>query len=222
MRPAETQPYSRAWMAAWAAALLLFITLAEAVRRGSTQRFDEAIRRLVHAHATPAMTALMRGLSSLGRPEILIALGALVIIWLAATGRPRTALFFGLVVAGAEVLDQLLKLLFHRVRPVAYFGLADPRSYSFPSGHALVSCTFCGMLAAVAAARTTSRALRYFFYIAAAAMTAAIGLSRIYLGVHYPSDVLGGYAAALVWIFSVAWWRRLRPLRKRTPPVRNT
>jgi len=115
-----------------------------------------------------------------------------------------------LTVAGAEILDQVLKYIFHRVRPQAFFGLAEPMGYSFPSGHALVSCTFFGVLAAMAAARTSSRTRRVMYYALAAVLVAAVGFSRIYLGVHYPTDVLAGYAAGVVWTFSVAWVRRLR------------
>ena len=98
-----------------------------------------------------------------------------------------------------EVLDQLLKVAFHRPRPPTLFGLAGPAGYSFPSGHALVSFAFFGALAVFAAPR------RWLRYIVAALPVAAIGYSRIYLGVHYPSDVLGGWAAAAVWVFSVTF-----------------
>jgi undecaprenyl-diphosphatase len=216
----KPQPNKAILLLGWIGGLLILIWLGQQMRRGDTPPFDDRIRLLVHAHAIPAVTALMRGLSLIGRPEILIAAGALVIFWLARTGRARTAVLFGIVVAGAEIVDQLLKLVFHRMRPVPFFGLAEPRGYSFPSGHALVSCAFFGMLAALAAARTPSRARRCFYYAAAAAMTAAIGFSRVYLGVHYPSDVLGGWAAAVSWLFSVAWVRLLLPLPKRIRPAR--
>ena len=192
-----------------AAALLFFAWLAQQVRHAGTQQVDERIRMLVHADASPALTAAMRGFSLIGQPAVLITLGARVMFWLVRTGRVRTALLFALTVAGAEVLDQLLKLLFHRPRPATFFGLAEPMGYSFPSGHSLVSFAFFGALAVAAAARTESRT-RWLYYIGAAIPIAAIGLSRIYLGMHYPSDVLGGWAAAAVWLFSVtlAWrWR---------------
>ncbi len=206
------------FFAGWAGALLLLVWLSVAVRGGGKPWFDDPIRLLVHAHAAPAATALMRGLSQIGQPAVLISLGALIIFQLVRNGRSRTALLFAIVVVGAEILDQLLKLLFHRTRPVPFFGLATPDSYSFPSGHALESCVFFGSLAAIAAARTTPRTLRIVYYAAAAATTGAIGFSRIYLGVHYPSDVLGGYAAAGVWCLSMAWWRsRPRPGAMGTP-----
>lgn len=196
-----------------ALALILFAWIAEQVLRGGTRQFDEEVRALVHRHAGPARTMAMRGFSFLGSTAFLVAAGALALVRYARTGRPRMALLFVVTVAGAELLDQLLKLLFHRARPVAFFG-TSPGSYSFPSGHALVSCSFYGVLAAFLAARTESRTRRWIYRAAAAVLIFMIGLSRIYLGVHYPSDVLAGYAAALLWVFSVAsarrWLRRPR------------
>jgi membrane-associated phospholipid phosphatase len=197
---------SRAWFGL-IAALLFFAWLAEEVRHGGTQQFDDRIRMLVHAHASPALTAVMRGISLIGEPGVLIVLGALFLFLMRAE-RPRRTLLFAVTVAGAEVLDQLLKLAFHRPRPAAFFGVAEPMGYSFPSGHALVSCAFFGALAVFAAARTGHRAWRWWYYTAAAAPIAAIGLSRVYLGMHYASDVLGGWAAAAAWLFSVKLARR--------------
>jgi undecaprenyl-diphosphatase len=110
---------------------------------------------------------------------------------------------FAIAIGGAEVLDQLLKLLFHRARPATFFGLPEPMSYSFPSGHALVSFAFFGALAVFVSPR------RWWYAIAAALPIAAIGYSRIYLGMHYPSDVLGGWVAAAIWLFSLSWARRV-------------
>ncbi len=217
----QTERPPRVLIAVWACALLLFLWLGLEVRQGALQPFDDAIRTAVHAWTTPWLTTLMRGFTQMGQPAFLIVLGMLIIATHVWTGRPRTALLFFVTVAGAEVLDQLLKREFHRVRPVAFFGIAEPMGYSFPSGHALVSCTFFGVLAVVAAARTKSRARRWLYFAAASAITGAIGLSRIYLGVHYPSDVLGGYLAAAVWVLTVASVRRLRRLRKPMPPGHN-
>jgi undecaprenyl-diphosphatase len=195
-----------------AAALLFFAWLAEEILKGGTRRFDDAIRLLLHQHASPALTGAMRAASFIGSPVFLIPLGILVFALYLRQGRPLTARLFVITVIGGEVLDQVLKLAFHRTRPAAFFGLPEPLGYSFPSGHALAACAFYGVVAAFAAARTESRTRRWIYRIAAAIVIAIIGVSRIYLGVHYPSDVLGGYAAALVWVFTVAsarrWMRR--------------
>jgi undecaprenyl-diphosphatase len=191
-----------------AVALLSFAWLAEEMLSDGTRRFDDAIRLLLHQRTSASLTAAMRSASFVGSPAFLIPLGILVVALYLWQGRPRTARLFVITVIGAEVLDQILKLAFHRTRPAAFFGLPEPLGYSFPSGHALVACSFYGVLAAFAATRTESRARRWTYRIAAALLIAIIGISRIYLGVHYPSDVLGGYAAALVWVFTVASARR--------------
>jgi undecaprenyl-diphosphatase len=197
-----------------AAALLFFGWLTGQVIEGDTRQFDDQVRLLVHQHASPTLTAVMRAISLAGSPGFLIAVAALAIVRFRMTGRPRTAVLFLITVIGAEALDQILKLVFHRTRPVAFFGLNEPVGYSFPSGHALVCCSFYGVLAAFAAARTRSRARRWMYWMAAALLIATIGISRIYLGVHYPSDVLAGYAAAVVWVLSVASaWRWMRQSR---------
>jgi undecaprenyl-diphosphatase len=93
-----------------------------------------------------------------------------------------------------------MKLLFYRPRPEPFFGLASPITHSFPSGHAMVSCCFFGVLAMILAAREPSRARRISIFAAAAILVALMGFSRVYLGFHYPTDVLAGYAAAVVWL----------------------
>src|ERR1051325_9242719 len=103
---------------------------------------------------------------------------------------------------GSLVLDLTLKYIYHRTRPTAYFGIA-PHSYSFPSGHALCSFCFYLVLAGLLSARIRSLALRIMIWTLAIVMVIIIGLSRIYLGVHYPSDVLAGYLAAAVWVGAI-------------------
>ena len=183
-----------------AAALLFFVWLAAEVVHGRTQRFDDGIRMLVHAHASPPLTAIMRGISLIGAPAVLIVVGALAIVFFVRTQRSRTAMLYLLAVPGAQVLGESLKAVLHRPRPATFFGLAEPTSYSFPSGHAVGSCAFFCALAVFAAAHTGSRVRRWLYYMGGATAIAAIGFSRIYLGMHYPSDVLGGYAVAVFWL----------------------
>jgi len=178
---------------------------------GSSLQFDCAIRLLVHQHSSPALTAVMRGASFIGSATFLVPLGILVVAHYLWRGRRRTARLFAITVLGAEVLDQILKLAFHRIRPAAFFELPEPSGYSFPSGHSMVACAFYGALAVLAAGRAKTGAGRWTYRTVAAlliAVIALIGMSRIYLGVHYPSDVLGGYIMALIWLFAAASARR--------------
>ncbi len=198
------------------AALLVFGWLAEHVAAGRTIAFDAAVRNAVHAHASPALTEVMRVFTAFGAPVSLLVLGIGALAALYAAGWRRAALLFLITMCGAFVLDAGLKFTFHRTRPVSFFGTPLPASYSFPSGHALFSVCFFGALAETVATRTRNRAAQAALWIAAAFLALAIGLSRIYLGVHYPSDVLGGYMAAVVWVGTVAAGDRIvRRRRKR-------
>jgi undecaprenyl-diphosphatase len=195
------------------AALLLFGYLANEVLRGETLRFDSFVRNTVHSWASPALTYAMRGVTQLGAPRFLIVLSLVLILWLAKMGRKRAAILLVVAAAGAVALEELLKLVFHRPRPEAYFGYPLPSTYSFPSGHAISSCCFYGVLAAIVTARMRSRGAKIAVWTAAALLAALIGLSRIYLGVHYPSDVAAGYAVAVIWVAALrasygAWLRR--------------
>jgi undecaprenyl-diphosphatase len=195
-----------------AAALIAFAWLAHGALRERTAGLDAAVRNAVHAWATPGLTFAMLCATQLGSGPFLIGVGALAIWRLAAAGRKHAALLLAVAALGGEALDQILKLCFHRPRPEAFFGLMDPSTYSFPSGHALTATCFYGALAALLAARTRPLAAKAGLWALAAALAALIGLSRVYLGVHYPSDVLAGYAAAVVWLAAVragyGVWRR--------------
>ena len=190
---------ARLWLVT-ALALILFVWLAREVMRGDALRLDTPIRSAVHARSSPPLTAMMRGLSLIGSEVGLVPLGAILVWWLVAAKRRRAAVVLAVAALGAEALDQIMKLLFNRPRPEPFFGLAAPITHSFPSGHAMVSCCFFGVLAAILAARERSRARRVAIFAAAAILVALMGFSRVYLGFHYPTDVLAGYAAAVVWL----------------------
>ena len=179
------------------ATLLFFAWLAWGVLAGTVKPLDLAIREAVHGHAFPALTFAMRVLTWAGSAAVLLPLTVLLVWRWMREGRRRRALLFVTMIIGAELLEQVLKLVFARPRPVPFFDLAAPVGYSFPSGHALVSCCFYGALAALAHGREA------LAWVAAALLVALIGFSRVYLGVHYPSDVVAGYAAAVVWVLAV-------------------
>jgi undecaprenyl-diphosphatase len=196
-----------------AAALFVFGWLARHVLRNQTIRFDAAVRDWVHSFASSGPTAFFSAMTWLGSELFLLPFGALVVWLLVGAGRRHAAALLVLAAAGGELLDHILKLAFHRGRPSSFFGYPLPESYSFPSGHSMVSICFFGVLAAVLTARMESRAKRGAVWAAAAALVLIIGMSRIYLGVHYPSDVAAGYCAAILWVAAVragyvVWLRR--------------
>jgi undecaprenyl-diphosphatase len=188
-------------------ALFVFGWLAEEVLEGDTQKFDAVVRNAVHQLTTPGLTHLMQAFSVLGSVAVSTALSLLAICALIYSHQARTAALVAITMLGAGVLDLALKHTFHRARPIGFFGIS-PSSYSFPSGHALGSLCFYGVLAAILSARVRGRAARFCIWIAASILVTLIGFSRIYLGVHYPSDVIAGYCAAAVWVGMVVFLDR--------------
>ena len=185
------------------AALLFFAWLANEVLEGELQHFDEVTRVGIHQLATPALTFTMQGISFLGSTIFLTSATTLTVIWFALRHWRRESFLFAATMIGAAILNTTLKLTFKRSRPVPYFNLLAPESYSFPSGHALASFCFYGALAAILTAKIRNRKTRLLIWLIAGAMVLLIGFSRIYLGVHYTTDVLAGYSAALIWVVVV-------------------
>lgn len=200
--------------------LVFFGWLANEVLDGETRQFDEVTREAVHQVASPAMTTVMRGISFLGSMLFLLIATAAVITWFALRKWGREAKLMAATMIGASALNVTLKLAFKRTRPVPFFDLLPPESYSFPSGHALTSACFYGAFAAIIAARMKSRRARTLVWIVCATIFMLIGLSRIYLGVHHTTDVIAGFAAALIWILVVRFvemtLRRRRRRREET------
>ncbi len=192
--------------------LFLFAWLAGEMREGDVSRFDFAVRNWIHGYASPRLTRAMTGISLLGYDILILELVAAVAIFLRLRWR-RAALWLAVSMAGALALDQTLKYAFHRPRPQPFFGGA-PHSFSFPSGHALCAFVFYAVLAGLIADRVRPMALRVAVGAAAALLIAAIGLSRIYLGVHYPSDVIAGYLAAAIWVSALLLLDHVRKVRK--------
>jgi undecaprenyl-diphosphatase len=183
--------------------VLLFAWLAEEVHEGETLRFDEHVRDVIHAHATPALTSAMRFFSRVGSPPVisLLSIVSFLILWRECWR--RAAILLAITFAGGGLMDEVLKLSFRRARPAAFFNYREPHSFSFPSGHALFAFCFFGTLASLVTARHESTMARVFVWGLAAVLIALIGFSRIYLGVHYPTDVIGGYIAAFIWVAAV-------------------
>lgn len=190
-----------------AGSLVVFARLAEEILKRQSVAFDSAVRIAVHQHATPPLTIFMRVISGLGSAEVLLPVILLSLIIMVRRGARRHATLLAVTMTGALVLELTLKLAFRRPRPQTFFGIPPPDGYSFPSGHALVSLCFYTVLAWMVTDRLTARWSRVLVWIVAVVLIGLTGFSRIYLGMHYPSDVLGGYAAALIWMASLATLR---------------
>ncbi len=193
--------------------LLLFTWMAREVLEGDAEHFDLVVRNWVHQFASPAMTRVMTDISLLGQQLLIAEFLAAMIVFLALKWR-KAAAWLVIAVAGALVLEISLKLVFQRPRPPAFFGVL-PSGYSFPSGHALVSFCFYGVIAGLLADRTKSLLLEILVWVSAACLVLVIGLSRVYLGVHHPTDVLAGFLAAGIWVTSIVALDHIRLLRRR-------
>jgi len=202
-------------LVAAACTLYLFAGLAEEVYEGDTRQFDESTLALVNGFASPSLTSFMRAVTYLGSVVFLTGAGACAVLVFVLARRRRAAVTLLVTMAGAALLNFTLKLVFGRERPEPFFNTPLPESYSFPSGHALLSFCFYGVIAAVIATRLKSVGSRVFVCVAAVLLVTLIGFSRIYLGVHFPSDVLAGYAAAFLWVVVVALADRVLQTRFR-------
>ena len=183
-----------------------FIELAGEVVEGNTEHFDKWVLESLRRPGDPSkpigpewFTELTRDVTSLGGAGVLALITGAVVGYL-YLDRRRTAMWFVLAatVSGFGV-GYFLKLLFGRERPDANLHLAVVRSPSFPSGHSMMSAIVYLTLGVLLARLVEERRLKLYCLTVAVVLTGLIGASRVYLGVHYPTDVLAGWNAGLVW-----------------------
>lgn len=188
---------------------VLFAFLAFGISSGSLMPVDGEVRSAVHGWASGTLTTLAYDLSLLGSAAILAVLFVVAVtgFWLA--GQRRAVAGLAATMGGAIVLENALKYGFHRVRPQPFFGAA-PETYSFPSGHVLFSTCLYGVLAYFLASNFRTVPPRAAIWATALLLVSSIGVSRIYLGVHYPSDVVGGLLVAIFWIAALRSFGLLR------------
>lgn len=190
-------------------AVLLFAWIAEEMLEGDVVHFDSEVRSIVHQHSTAQLTTFMKALTILGSSAVMTPLSVLTLA-LCYIRRDFHALkVLAATFAGALLLELLLKEAFHRPRPTPFFDLPAPASFSFPSGHALFSFCFFAGLAVILSPRLRHPGAKVALWLIAIALIFGIGFSRVYLGVHYPSDVLAGYSAGLVWVATVKFVNEL-------------
>jgi len=192
------KPRSVLLFAGAAAATIAFVLIAVDVVEGRADAMDRTVELALHDLASPALDAVMNAVTSLGAaPHIL---GVIAIFALCAIERRYDRAAFVLAVnwVVVECVNLLLKELVGRHRPVLFAGAELHASYSFPSGHAMVSTAVYGVIAAVTAA-LWPRA-RPFAIAAAIAVILLIGVSRVYLGAHWPSDVVAGFGAGIPFV----------------------
>ncbi|MBA3892856.1 MAG: phosphatase PAP2 family protein [Gemmatimonadales bacterium] len=199
-----------------ALALSLFVWLGYLIHPGEPTGLDLMVRAWLGSLQSAELTSLMWAASVYGAPVRLSPIGVVLAVLFLVRGWYRGALLVIVTLAGAGLLDTGLKLFFGRTRPEAFFThYPAPPSYSFPSGHALFATCFFGGIAVLLSHRLRSRAARALVWAIAVTLIVVIGASRVYLGVHYPTDVVAGYAVGVVWVAAVALGDRLATPRAR-------
>ena len=175
--------------------LWAFAELADEVHELERFVFDDPILLHAHAHAGPAMDRFFIGISRAGY-EGVVAVDIAIVLLLLACKRWRGATFAAIAFTGSALLNLGSKQFFQRDRPLLWESISPETTFSFPSGHAMGSMT----LAMVVILLAWPTRWRWPALLAAVVFALLVGFSRIYLGVHYPSDILGGWAAAMAWV----------------------
>jgi undecaprenyl-diphosphatase len=182
----------------------LFLAMAEEIPEQSTQvQVDQAIARWLEAHGTEPGETILSVVSSFGAP-VLVALVVGTILYFAWRRDRLTAVALALTSGGGVLLSNVLKLVFHRGRPATAIEFITTPTWSFPSGHALNSVVSYGFLTMLLLERIHDRRNQVAVILAAVIIIIAVGFSRLYLGVHYLSDVTGGWIAGAAWLIVCA------------------
>lgn len=195
-----------------------FVKIADEMVEGETRAFDERVLLALRDPADlkqpigPAwLETSMVDLTALGGVPALTLITVLVVLYLLVSRRYANAALVAGAIAGGALLTTVMKIGFARPRPELVDHLVSVQSLSFPSGHAMASAVTYLTLGALLARTERNRAVRGYVFAVAGFLTLLIGVSRVYLGVHYPTDVLAGWSLGAAWAllcWLVARWLR--------------
>ncbi|WP_257391765.1 phosphatase PAP2 family protein [Mesobacillus jeotgali] len=183
-----------------------FIVMSYLVQAEHLAAFDQEIIHVVQGLEAERLTEIMKFFTYIGTIRFIVILTILVFLFLFYILKHRLEIIVLLsVVFCTPILNRLLKLYFHRARP-DFNRLIEIGGYSFPSGHAMNAFSFYSILAFLIWRHVPTTLGRISVIIFSSVMILAIGMSRVYLGVHYPSDILGGFLASGLWVTAVIWF----------------
>jgi membrane-associated phospholipid phosphatase len=160
--------------------------------------FDRSFLLWFHQFANPQLDRVMLFLTGLGDPPAVVTIFVAVLAWLLMKRRYPDSIRLAIVCAGGVVINQTMKLFFAKPRPELWPRLITETSFSFPSGHAVGSMVVYGFLGYLLAQEFHQ--YRRYIYAIATILILAIGSSRLYLGVHYPTDIIAGYGIGFLWL----------------------
>jgi membrane-associated phospholipid phosphatase len=160
--------------------------------------FDRSFLLWIHQFANPQFDRVMLFFTALGDPPTVVTIFIITIAWLGIKKRYSDVFRFTVVCIGGVLINQEMKLFFGKLRPELWQRLITETSFSFPSGHAVGSMVVYGFLAYILAKEFQK--IKRYIYICASILIVTIGLSRLYLGVHYPTDIIAGYGIGFLWL----------------------
>ena len=196
-----------------------FARYASHVSSGRTQAFDDAVLRWIAAHRSPAFEPVMLEITFLGTGTVVMAIVAVSALFLWLTRHRYSAILLLIATFGGIALNNLLKVGFGRPRPQLFDWGTHVVSWSFPSGHAMSAAVVYGTVAYLAARLQVRHRHRVVTMLCATLLILLIGVSRLYLGVHYPSDVIAGVIIGLAWAaFCMATLEAFQVYAKRRAP----
>jgi membrane-associated phospholipid phosphatase len=184
----------------WTADAFIDIAIALKEHNPTVQEVDSAVEQWISSRRTPLASAFFATISMVAGPVGMVALVGTVLAVLMARRRFRLGAYLAITAAGGALLNQSLKLHYLRQRPDLKEALLGATGYAFPSGHAMMGTVILGALAYLASRSRTSWRSTSAALAALATTALAIGISRIYLGVHWTSDVGAGFAAGMLWL----------------------
>jgi undecaprenyl-diphosphatase len=225
--PARLAESGAILVAGFVAAFLLlygFAWLAYEVLRQQTQTLDLSTLKFIQQFSSPELTVAAQGVSLMGSQFVVLAAIALLGLFMYQR-RWGAVVSLVLVAGGAQILNDVLKDVFHRPRPIPVVGIIEAQQFSFPSGHAMVSAAFYLYLAYLTWHLMGHR-WRGILVAALVLLVLLIGLARLYLEAHYLSDVVAGYVSGLLWADAVILGSRVLAVRRlhgaRLKPSRRT
>ena len=179
------------------------VKLHDEILKASFEQRDQAIQSWVHGFARPMLTEAMSGLSWIGSPFVVTPAVALAVGLMWWWGPKDDALLVAAAALGGVALDEVMKLHFKRSRPELPWAFVHEHSFSFPSGHSVLAMVMYGVIVYKTQDKLHSKGAKAALMVGAFLMVAGIGVSRVYVGAHYPSDVAGGYFGGAVWLAAV-------------------
>jgi membrane-associated phospholipid phosphatase len=186
------------WLIVYLAILGIIAWLCTEVWEKEAFSLDRSLLLWIHQFANPQLDRVMLFITSLGNPGMVVTIFISTIAWLVMKRQYTDGIRFTVVCAGGVIINQVMKLFFAKPRPELWTRLISEHSFSFPSGHAVGSMVVYGFIAYILAKELPI--YRTYIYAAASILIIAIGFSRLYLGVHYPTDIIAGYGIGFLWL----------------------